>query len=95
MKRTLPLLVLSLAAAVGAWASHGNGDAVEKGKDFFAGFGCQRCHTIAGEGGEYGPDLTYVGFRVSKVHGSSLPPKHALRRSLPAQRRLTLSSRLP
>lgn len=39
---------------------------VEKGKDLFAGFGCVNCHRIGSEGGVYGPDLSFVGFRKSK-----------------------------
>jgi mono/diheme cytochrome c family protein len=66
MNRSIALVVLCSAAAVGAWASHGGGDAAKRGKGYFDGFGCNRCHTIAGEGGEYGPDLTYIGFRKSK-----------------------------
>ncbi|MBI4348204.1 MAG: c-type cytochrome [Elusimicrobia bacterium] len=65
MKRFLPLFVIALAASVGAWASHGP-DKVKLGKQYFDGFGCQRCHNIAGAGGDYGPDLTYVGFRKSR-----------------------------
>ena len=66
MKRFFPLFILTIAAAVGAWASHGNGDAVKDGEAFIHGFGCERCHTIGGKGGDYGPDLTYVGFRKSR-----------------------------
>lgn len=65
MTRAITPFVFILAAAIGAWAGHGS-DAAKNGKEFFSGFGCQRCHTVAGKGGDYGPDLTYVGFRKSK-----------------------------
>ncbi|MBI4425429.1 MAG: cytochrome c [Elusimicrobia bacterium] len=67
MIRWTALVVLILAGALGAWASQGSGGGSAKlGKRYFEGFGCVRCHTIAGKGGAYGPDLTYVGFRKSK-----------------------------
>jgi mono/diheme cytochrome c family protein len=36
------------------------------GEADFKGFGCVRCHRVGEEGGTYGPDLTFVGFRKSK-----------------------------
>jgi mono/diheme cytochrome c family protein len=38
-----------------------NGEPV--GALYFKGYGCANCHRIGGEGGQYGPDLTYIGFR--------------------------------
>lgn len=35
------------------------------GAMYFKGYGCINCHRIGGEGGAYGPDLTYIGFRKS------------------------------
>lgn len=60
----LPRAVLILAAAAFAACSKAP-DPVVDGKAAFTGFGCVKCHTIAGEGGQYGPDLTFVGFRKS------------------------------
>src|SRR5581483_8251550 len=61
----IPLVFLA-AASIGVTASHGSEDPAAYGKDYFTGFGCARCHTIAGKGGTYGPDLTFVGFRKRK-----------------------------
>ena len=52
--------VLALAAAPAC-----AGDA-KLGKRYFEGFGCVKCHTVDGKGGEYGPDLTFIGFRKSQ-----------------------------
>lgn len=38
-------------------------DPVSRGKAYFTGLGCNTCHAVAGEGGQVGPDLTFVGFR--------------------------------
>jgi mono/diheme cytochrome c family protein len=40
-------------------------DPVARGRAYFVGLGCKTCHAVAGEGGQVGPDLTYVGFRKS------------------------------
>lgn len=34
-----------------------------RGREYFHAFGCVRCHAIGGEGRNYGPDLSFVGFR--------------------------------
>lgn len=39
---------------------------VSPGKGYFVGFGCTRCHRVGPEGGDVGPDLTFVGFRKSR-----------------------------
>jgi cytochrome c oxidase cbb3-type subunit III len=36
------------------------GDA-QKGKEVYDASGCSKCHVIAGEGGDFGPDLTKIG----------------------------------
>src|SRR5437870_1856449 len=54
--------VFAAATAFGVATSRGS-DSAALGKDYFNGFGCARCHTVGGKGGNYGPDLTYVGFR--------------------------------
>jgi cytochrome c oxidase cbb3-type subunit 3 len=40
-------------------------EAVASGQAQFIGYGCNTCHTIGGQGGTLGPDLTYIGFRKS------------------------------
>lgn len=37
----------------------------ERGRAAYAAYDCKRCHRIGYEGGDTGPDLTYVGFRKS------------------------------
>ena len=40
-------------------------DPVERGREFFfSANNCKRCHTIAGEGGTQGPDLSHVARRL-------------------------------
>lgn len=57
---------LAAAAALGACVSNASETAeVKRGKALFTGFGCVKCHSVAGKGGEYGPDLTTIGFRKS------------------------------
>jgi putative heme-binding domain-containing protein len=53
--------VHSLGAAAGAAASGnaGNGLAV------YQKLGCKSCHIVAGEGGDFGPELTSIGARRS------------------------------
>jgi cytochrome c oxidase subunit II len=41
-------------------AAQGN-SAAASGREVFAASGCVRCHTIGGQGGHVGPDLTHVG----------------------------------
>ena len=54
---SLVLYVRSLGSTGGASAS-GN---PEHGKAVYAKLGCSSCHTIAGEGGGFGPELTTIG----------------------------------
>lgn len=61
MKRgTLPLLAAALAACS---TKAPTGPAA--GKAYFVQAGCANCHSVAGEGGRTGPDLTLVGLRHS------------------------------
>lgn len=54
-----------LALALSLCACSGEKPPAAKGKALFAGMGCVQCHAIGGQGGTYGPDLTFVGFRKS------------------------------
>lgn len=38
---------------------------VAKGKAYFEGFGCVKCHRVGNKGGVLGPDLSLAGFRKS------------------------------
>lgn len=59
---SLVLYVRSLGRVHGAVPK---GDA-EQGKAVYARLGCASCHTIAGEGGSFGPELTNIGaFRAA------------------------------
>lgn len=58
-KRALMAFVRSLGTATEAPVP---GDAA-RGKQLFARAACTQCHTVAGEGGVKGPDLTAVGLR--------------------------------
>ena len=53
-----------LASALSA-CQIGHHDPVENGRAVFVSYKCTKCHTVAGEGGTLGPDLTFVGFRKS------------------------------
>jgi mono/diheme cytochrome c family protein len=54
-----PALVFALASAscLSAFAE----SAKQRGAAAFANNGCQHCHTIHGQGGEKGPDLSGIG----------------------------------
>ena len=39
---------------------------IARGAELYTSKGCQSCHAIAGNGGQYGPDLTYVGDRLRR-----------------------------
>lgn len=43
----------------------GHDSPVERGQAAFHAYKCTKCHTVDGEGGVLGPDLTFVGFRKS------------------------------
>ena len=46
-------------------AERGPATPVSRGRGVFAAYDCKRCHRIGYEGGDTGPDLTFVGFRKS------------------------------
>ncbi len=52
-----------------AFAQHHDGVAAH-GKEIFSdpnGVGCSRCHTIAGKGGDLGPDLSHIGANYKRA----------------------------
>lgn len=58
-KAGLSILFASLLSA----CQIGGNDPVSRGRAVFAAYKCAACHTVAGEGGTLGPDLTFLGFR--------------------------------
>ena len=56
---TLLAFVLAFGAAQASAAGH-------PGRAVFDAAGCRACHSIAGRGGNSGPDLTLVGFRRTR-----------------------------
>ncbi|HZP83728.1 MAG TPA: cytochrome c [Chthonomonadaceae bacterium] len=42
-------------------AAQGDASLVDAGKAVYASNGCARCHSLGGQGGRMGPDLTRVG----------------------------------
>lgn len=57
--RALPALLAGILIA-GCQTAH---EPAAKGKEYFHGFGCARCHVVGDQGAKYGPNLTLVGFR--------------------------------
>src|SRR3974390_1117983 len=55
----LPMIICAALAACADQSQNPQ----ELGARYFKGYGCATCHRIAGEGGAYGPDLTFVGYR--------------------------------
>ena len=53
------------APAIPASAVASNSVSVQTGAKLFLSKGCAYCHTMAGQGGERGPDLSTVGSRLS------------------------------
>ena len=58
--RFLPPLIALLAGLVGCSSKPAPASV---GQAYFQGMGCVKCHQIGEEGGTYGPNLTFVGFR--------------------------------
>src|SRR5271170_5363495 len=42
-------------------------DPVARGDAYFNGYGCVKCHAIGDKGGNWGPNLTFIGFRKSQA----------------------------
>jgi putative heme-binding domain-containing protein len=56
--------IWEIADYVATLGQHGEGFALgdpQKGKDVYESNGCASCHSIAGQGGDAGPDLTTIG----------------------------------
>lgn len=58
-------MTLALAVLSTACAPRGPATPAQKGRGVYAAYDCKRCHRIGAEGGDTGPDLTFVGFRKS------------------------------
>ena len=56
---------LALAFLAAACAKGGPSAPEQKGRGVYAAYDCKRCHRVGTEGGDTGPDLTFVGFRKS------------------------------
>lgn len=58
-------VALALAVFSAGCAKGGPSTPESKGRGVYATYDCKRCHRIGAEGGDTGPDLTFVGFRKS------------------------------
>lgn len=61
-----PVRAAALALLAGAAAGCADGTSLTpdaRGRGVYATYDCMRCHRIGAEGGDTGPDLTFVGFR--------------------------------
>lgn len=61
--KTRILLLASILSACAFVSCKRSESPLVRGEAFFKGFGCVNCHRIGSNGGTYGPDLTFVGFR--------------------------------
>ena len=61
-----PALAILLAAAAPFTAFAATKEQLTHGATVFADIGCKHCHTIRGNGGKKGPDLSGVGRRRSE-----------------------------
>ncbi|MDE2038565.1 MAG: cytochrome c [Elusimicrobia bacterium] len=58
------LVLASIVLALAACQTPSK-DPVERGRIYFEGLGCAKCHAIGEHGGNWGPNLTFVGVRKS------------------------------
>lgn len=65
MNRRIALAVLLALAASACSRQAELTDPVARGERDFQGLGCVKCHMIGDAGNEWGPNLTFVGFRKS------------------------------
>jgi mono/diheme cytochrome c family protein len=76
--RSTLVFALALVSCLPAFAD----SAKQRGRTVFVNNGCQHCHTIHGQGGERGPDLSGVGRTLNKTQirsqitqgGRQMPP---------------------
>lgn len=57
--------MLVLAALSAACGPSGPATPESRGRGVYAAYDCKRCHRVGYDGGDTGPDLTFVGFRKS------------------------------
>ncbi len=62
--RVYGIAVLAAAALLAA-CQRISQDPVERGEAYFNALGCVKCHAMGNEGGTYGPNLAFIGFRKS------------------------------
>jgi len=80
------ILLLSVSLKQ-VWSVPTTPPGVRAGKQLYAKLQCAACHRIHGEGGSFGPDLSYIGARRDRdwlirhfknppavVPGSAMPP---------------------
>jgi cytochrome c oxidase cbb3-type subunit III len=79
--RQMVAFVHSLGVAAGG-TSTGN---AQNGRALYQRLGCQSCHIVAGEGGDFGPELTTIGVRRAPdyLRQSIVDPGAALPRGTP------------
>src|SRR4051812_28400951 len=56
---------LTILAIAGLAACQRAETPVAKGEIYFKAYGCMKCHSVGDEGGTYGPNLSFIGFRKS------------------------------
>ena len=64
--RVYGVVILAAAVALAACQKMSS-DPVERGEAYFNALGCVKCHAMGNEGGTYGPNLGFIGFRKSKA----------------------------
>ena len=58
--RWLPLACIALAVALAACQEPLSSDPLIRGRQLYARLDCATCHTIEGNGGRLGPELTHI-----------------------------------
>jgi cytochrome c553 len=61
------LAVLALAVASPIASAEGQDERIAAGRTLFGARGCSGCHTVAGTGGQVGPDLSRLGTRFTEA----------------------------